>query len=71
MHQAIFTLIKRGQQEGVLRSDLPAELLPLAISGTLNLVMRFAQTFRLQPDQVGIQVADLLLNGFATSPSTQ
>lgn len=65
MHQAVFTLIKRGQQEGLLRSDLPPELLPQAIVGTLHTVTRFARSLRTDPAQIGTQVAELLLNGFA------
>jgi AcrR family transcriptional regulator len=65
MHQAVFALVKRGQEEGTLRADLPPELLPQAITGTLHVVTRFARSLRADPDQIGPQVADLLLNGFA------
>lgn len=65
MHQAVFTLIKRGQREGALRADLPPELLPQAITGTLHVVTRFARSFGADPATLGTQVADLLLNGFA------
>jgi hypothetical protein len=57
----VFDLTKRGQRDGTLRPDLP----PLAISGTLNLALRFARTLRLAPERIGEQVADLLLDGFA------
>lgn len=66
MHQAVYTLVKRGQHEGVLRADLPPELLPQAITGTLHTVSRFARSLRADPDALGTQVAELLLNGFAT-----
>ncbi|WP_433429015.1 TetR/AcrR family transcriptional regulator [Nonomuraea sp. CA-141351] len=65
MHQAVFALVKRGQQEGLLRHDLPPELLPQAITGTLHVVTRFARTLRTDPATIGPQVADLLLDGFA------
>ncbi|GAA3599702.1 hypothetical protein GCM10022419_099480 [Nonomuraea rosea] len=61
MHQAVFALVKRGQQEGLLRSDLPPELLPQAITGTLHVVTRFARTLHTDPAAIGPQVADLLL----------
>jgi hypothetical protein len=64
MHQAVFELVKRGQREGVLRADLPPELLPQAITGTLHVVTRFARSLRTDPDEIGAMVAELLLNGF-------
>ncbi|MCI3272308.1 TetR/AcrR family transcriptional regulator [Streptomyces cylindrosporus] len=67
MHQAVFDLVKQGQKEGVLRADLPPELLPQAITGTLHIVTRFARSLRADPAQLGTQVADLLLNGFAAN----
>jgi AcrR family transcriptional regulator len=68
MHQAVFALVKRGQRDGVLRADLPPQLLPQAITGTLHIVTRFARSLRADPDALGIQVADLLLDGFTTQP---
>jgi AcrR family transcriptional regulator len=65
MHQTVFALVKRGQQEGVLRRDLPPELLPQAITGTLHVVTRFARSLRTDPATIGPQVADLLLDGFS------
>jgi TetR/AcrR family transcriptional regulator, mexCD-oprJ operon repressor len=65
MHQAVFDLVRRGQREGVLRADLPPELLPQAITGTLHVVTRFARSLRTDPDAIGAQVADLLLDGYA------
>jgi AcrR family transcriptional regulator len=65
MRQAILALVKRGQHEGLLRDDLPPELLPQAIIGTLHVVTRFARTLRADPATIGPQVADLLLDGFA------
>ena len=65
MHQAVFALVKRGQRDGVLRADLPPELLPQAITGTLHIVTRFARSFGADPSTLGTQVADLLLDGFA------
>lgn len=65
MHQTVFALVRRGQHEGVLRADLPPELLPQAITGTLHIVNRFARSLRADPDKIGSQVADLLLEGFA------
>jgi AcrR family transcriptional regulator len=64
MHQAVFDLVKRGQREGVLRTDLPPELLPQAITGTLHVVTRFARSLHTDPADIGPRVADLLLNGF-------
>jgi AcrR family transcriptional regulator len=69
MQDAILALIRRGQHEGRLRSDLPAELLPQAIAGTLRVTLRFARSLNADPDQIGSQVADLLLNGFAAATS--
>jgi AcrR family transcriptional regulator len=68
MHQAVFALVKRGQREGALRADLPPELLPQAITGTLHIVTRFARSLRADPTKLGAQVADLLLDGFAGAP---
>jgi hypothetical protein len=45
------------------------ELLPQAITGTLHVVIRFARTLRADPDAIGAQIADLLLDGFATRPA--
>lgn len=64
MHQAVFALVKRGQRDGVLRRDLPPELLPQAITGTLHVVVRFARSLRADPETLGTHVAELLLNGF-------
>jgi AcrR family transcriptional regulator len=64
MHQTVFALVKRGQREGRLRADLPAELLPQAITGTLHVVIRFARSLRADEEKLGHQVADLLLEGF-------
>jgi AcrR family transcriptional regulator len=65
MQRTLLELIGRGQQQGVLRSDLPPELLPQAIVGTLRTTTRFARSLNTDPEQIGAQVADLLLNGFA------
>ncbi|GAA4635386.1 hypothetical protein GCM10023196_080660 [Actinoallomurus vinaceus] len=67
MHEAVITLVRRGQEQGRLRSDLPAELLPQAIAGTLRLTLRFARSLKTDPSAIGLQVADLLLHGFATT----
>lgn len=64
MQEALITLIRHGQQCGELRRDLPAELLPQAIVGTLRVVLRFARSLQTDPSLVGEQVADLLLDGF-------
>jgi AcrR family transcriptional regulator len=68
MHQAVFALVQRAQREGALRADLPPELLPLAITGTLHIATRFARSLRADPAQLGDQVAELLLNGFVVHP---
>lgn len=65
MQRELLGLIRRGQDEGLLRTDLPAELLPQAIVGTLRITLRFARSLGTDPDLAGVQVADLLLNGFA------
>jgi AcrR family transcriptional regulator len=70
MHQTVFALIRRGQEAGQLRRDLPSELLPQAITGTLHVVTRFARSLRADPDRIGAQVADLLLDGFAADQHT-
>ncbi|HEY2698272.1 MAG TPA: TetR/AcrR family transcriptional regulator [Pseudonocardiaceae bacterium] len=67
MQRALLDLIARGQRLGVLRSDLPGELLPQAIVGTLRTTLRFARSLRTDPEQIGAQVADLLLDGFASA----
>lgn len=67
MQRALLELVERGQRQGVLRSDLPAALLPQAIVGTLRITARFARSLATDPDRIGADVADLLLNGF-TSP---
>jgi TetR/AcrR family transcriptional repressor of mexCD-oprJ operon len=66
MQRALLELIGRGQQQGVLRSDLPTELLPQAIVGTLRTTLRFARSLNTDPEHIATQVADLLLNGFAS-----
>lgn len=66
MQQALMALVRRGQQQGALRADLPAELLPQAIVGTLRVTLRFARSLKSDPACIGTQVADLLLHGFAT-----
>jgi AcrR family transcriptional regulator len=53
MRRAVRGLVRRGQESGVLRGDLPADLLPQAIVGTLRM-----------SDADGEQIADLLLEGF-------
>ena len=70
MQRAVLDLVRRGQQCGALRADLPAELLPQAIVGTLRIALRFARSRKADPDVIGNQVADLLLDGFAL-PSAQ
>jgi AcrR family transcriptional regulator len=71
MQHAIIDLIRRGQEQGVLRADLPAELLPQAIVGTLRTALRFAGSLGADPDQIGQHVADLLLHGFAAQDGKQ
>lgn len=69
-HRAVLELVQRGQRQGALRADLPAELLPLAIVGTVRTVHRFARSFGTSladPTTIGAQIADLLLRGFATA----
>jgi AcrR family transcriptional regulator len=68
MQQAMLALVRQGQQQGRLRSDLPPELLPQAIAGTLRITLRFARSLNTAPEDVGAQVADLLLHGFALDP---
>jgi AcrR family transcriptional regulator len=68
MQQAVLALVRRGQRQGVLRSDLPPELLPQAIAGTLRITLRFARSLGADPDLIGAQVAGLLLDGFARTP---
>jgi hypothetical protein len=65
MQQAVLALVRRGQRQGALRSDLPAELLPQSIAGTLRITLRFARSLGTDPAVIGAQVADLLLDGFA------
>ena len=65
MQQAVLALVQRGQREGTLRADLPAELLPLAIVGTLRTTLRFVPALNLDPSSVGADVADLLIRGYA------
>lgn len=55
---------RRGRRTGRLRTDLPAELLPQAVVGTLRVTLRVARSLRAGPDAIGTQVADLLLGGF-------
>ncbi|GHF99795.1 MULTISPECIES: TetR/AcrR family transcriptional regulator [Amycolatopsis] len=52
LQRTVLGLVRRGQDLGVLRADLPAQLLPQAIVGTLR-----------TPGLAGEQVADLLLDG--------
>jgi AcrR family transcriptional regulator len=68
MQQAILALVRQGQRQGRLRSDLPPELLPQAIAGTLRITLRFARSRNAAPEDIGAQVADLLLHGFARPP---
>jgi TetR/AcrR family transcriptional regulator, mexCD-oprJ operon repressor len=68
MQQAVLALVRRGQRQGRLRSDLPPELLPQAIAGTLRITLRFARSLGTAPELIGAQVADLLLHGFALDP---
>ncbi|HVV13014.1 TetR/AcrR family transcriptional regulator [Amycolatopsis sp.] len=67
MQRAVPDLVRRGQKEGSLRADLPAELLPQAIVGTLRTTIRFARSLRFDAEHIGEQVADLLLGGFAAN----
>jgi AcrR family transcriptional regulator len=60
MQRAVLGLVRRGQELGVLRADLPAELLPRAIVGTLRTTLRFTS----DSGAAGAEVADLLLDGF-------
>jgi AcrR family transcriptional regulator len=68
MQEAVLALVRRGQREGTLRADLPAELLPLAIVGTLRTTLRFAQALSLDQSKIGADVADLLIKGYAAPP---
>jgi AcrR family transcriptional regulator len=69
MQEAVIGLVRRGQAEGVLRADLPAELLPQAIAGTLRVTLRFAQSLGTDTARLGDHIADLLLHGFAEPPA--
>ena len=68
MQEAVLALVRRGQREGTLRADLPAELLPLAIVGTLRTTLRFAQALSLDQSKIGADVADLLIKGYGVAP---
>ena len=68
MQEAVLALVRRGQREGALRADLPAELLPLAIVGTLRTTLRFAQALSLDQSKIGADVAELLIKGYAVPP---
>jgi len=68
LHETVFALVRRGQQEGALRKDLPAELFPLAVTGTLNTAVRFAAALGLDDERLGDQVADLVLTGMSSPP---
>ena len=57
MRRAVLGLVRRGQELGVLRADLPAELFPQAIVGTLRMTSRSSSV-------LGAHVADPLLDGF-------
>jgi hypothetical protein len=63
MQRGLLDLIERGRRQGALRSDLPADLLPQAIVGTLRTTLRFARSLHTDPERVGADVAELLLNG--------
>jgi AcrR family transcriptional regulator len=65
MQHAVLALVREGQRQGRLRTDLPAELLPQAIAGTLRIALRFARSLGSDPGLIGEQVATLLLDGFA------
>ena len=65
MQHAVLALVRQGQRQGRLRTDLPAELLPQAIAGTLRIALRFARSLDADPELIGAQVATLLLDGFA------
>lgn len=64
MQRTILDLVERGQREGALRPDLPAEMFAQAIVGTLRLTLRFARSQHADPGTIGERVADLLLGGF-------
>lgn len=66
MQRAVLALVRRGQETGALRTDLPAELFPPAIVGTLRTTLRFARSTGADPGATGEQVAKLLLGGFAS-----
>lgn len=66
MQRAVLDLVERGREQGVFRTDLPAELLPQAIVGTLRTAVRFAGSLGTDPETIGADVADLLLHGFTT-----
>ncbi|HEY4453887.1 MAG TPA: TetR/AcrR family transcriptional regulator [Pseudonocardiaceae bacterium] len=66
MQRALLDLVERGRELGVFRTDLPADLLPQAIVGTLRTTVRFAGSLGTDPETIGANVADLLLHGFTT-----
>lgn len=64
MQRRFLALVRRGQESGQLRADLPAELFPQAVAGTLRITLRFARSLHTDPGTLGEQVAELLLAGF-------
>ncbi|GAB2568019.1 TetR/AcrR family transcriptional regulator [Nocardia heshunensis] len=64
LQRTILDLVERSQREGRLRADLPSELFPQAIVGTLRLTLRFARSRHTDPHTIGEHVAELLLSGF-------
>ncbi|GAB3422576.1 TetR family transcriptional regulator [Flindersiella endophytica] len=66
MRRAFVELIRRGQAEGSLRAGVRPELLAQAVVGTLRLASRFSRSTGSPGEELGAEVADLVLNGAAT-----
>lgn len=61
LRAAVTALVEQGKAEGVLREDIPTELLPLAVVGTLRAAHRFGAG---DPQRTGELVAELVLSAF-------
>lgn len=60
------SILRQGQDEGILRSDIPSSVAAMALFGTVNWMYRwYRPTYRIPPEEIAAGFAAIFLSGYA------
>jgi AcrR family transcriptional regulator len=63
----VLGILRQGQEDGSLRSDLPVEVASMALFGMINWMYRwYRPTYPEPPEEIARSMAEIFLGGFAT-----